>query len=126
LADYSDAIMMVMNTYSLHRNKVESGFYTTGYINNIFHINYTTYNLHCAYDMLNPRTHANFIMLSHKDEEEPKNKFPYWFRWIVGIFHTAAIYTGPSSHSVEPQHMEFLFVWWSGYNLGHLGGWKAK
>jgi len=96
------------------------------YKHNIFHINYTTYDLRHAYDMLNPRTHADFMMLSHEDEEEPENKFPYWFGRIVGIFHAAVIYTGPGSRSVEPQHMEFLFVQWFGRDLGHQGGWKAK
>ncbi len=86
----------------------------------------TMYNLRHAQDMLNPRTHADFMMLSHEDKEEPKNKFPYWFGRIVGIFHAAVIYTGPGSHSVKPQHMVFLFVRWFGCNLGYQGGWNTK
>jgi hypothetical protein len=93
---------------------------------NIFQINYTTYDLCRAYDMLNLRTCANFMMLSHEDSEEPETKFLYWFRQIVGIFHTAIIYTGPGSHSVKPQHVEFLFVWWFDHDIGHRGGWNVK
>jgi hypothetical protein len=80
------------------------------------------YDLRRAQDMLNPRTNADFMTLSHEDDEEPETKFPYWFRRIVGIFHAAIIYTGPSSCSVKPQHMEFLFVRWFGHDLGHRGG----
>jgi len=65
-------------------------------------------------------------MLSHEDNEEPETKFLYWFRQIVGIFHTTIIYTGPGSHSVKPQHVEFLIVWWFGHDIGHQGGWNVK
>jgi len=96
------------------------------YKHNIFHIHYTTYDLRHTYDTLNPRTHANFMTLSHEDDEESEAEFPYWFGQIVSIFHAAVVYTGPGSCSVELQHMEFLFVRWFGHNLGHRGGWKAK
>ena len=82
--------------------------------------------MHRVHDRLNPRMHADFMTLSHEDDEESQDKFPYWFGRIVSIFHTAVVYTGPGSRSVEPQHMEFLFVWWFGRDLGHRGGWNAK
>ena len=56
----------------------------------------------------------------------PLGALHYWFGQIVGIFHTAVVYIGPGSRFVEPQHMEFLFVWWFGCDLGHWGGWKAR
>jgi len=72
------------------------------YKHNTFRVNYTTYDLRHAQDTLNPRTHADFITLSHKDDEELQNRFPYWFGRIVGIFHTAVVYIGPGSRFVEP------------------------
>jgi len=72
------------------------------YKHNTFHVNYTIYDLHHAQDTLNPRTHANFITLSHKDDEELETRFPYWFGWIVGIFHAVVVYIGPGSCSVNP------------------------
>jgi len=66
------------------------------------------------------------MTLSHKDDEEHKTKFPYWFGQIIGIFHAVVFYIGPGSHSVDPQHMEFLFVWWFGRDMGHQGGWKTR
>ncbi len=84
------------------------------------------YDLRRAQDTLNPKMHADFMTLSHKDEQECEIKFPYWFGWIVGIFHAVVVYIGPGSCSVDPQHMEFLFVHWFGRDLGHRGGWKTR
>jgi hypothetical protein len=53
-------------------------------------------------DMLNPKTHTDFMTLSHKDNQEHETEFPYWFGWIVGIYHAAVIYIGPGSRSVNP------------------------
>ncbi|KAF9472523.1 hypothetical protein BDN70DRAFT_818521, partial [Pholiota conissans] len=47
-------------------------------------INYTSYGLRCCQDSLNPQTHADIMILSHKDEE---NIYPYWYARIIGIFH---------------------------------------
>ena len=89
-------------------------------------MNYTTYDLRRAQDSLNPRTHADFMTLSHEDDPETQDQFPYWFGQIIGIFHAMVVYTGPSSQSLDPQHMEFLFVRWLRCNLNHHGGWKTK
>jgi hypothetical protein len=84
------------------------------------------YDLHCAQDTLNLRTHADFITLSYEDDEGLQNKFPYWFGQIVRIFHTIVVYIGPGSHFIKLQHMEFLLVQWFGCDLGHQEGWKAS
>ena len=80
----------------------------------------------CGQDTLNPKTHTDFMTLSHKDDQECKTGFPFWFGRIVGIYHTAVVYIGPGLHSVDPQHMEFLFVRWFGHDMGHRGGWKSR
>ncbi len=120
LANYLDVITIATNTHSLHRKWLGLKFlHHQIYKHNIFCLNYTTYNIRCIHNTLNLRTHTDFITLSHEDDEESQDKFPYWFGQIVSIFHTAVVYTGPSSHSVKPQHIEFLFMWWFGHNLGH-------
>ena len=100
------------------------------YKHNTLHVNYTTYDLQRAQDSLNPRTHANFMTLSHKDQgnTNPGKIFPYWFSQIIGIYHAAVMYTGPESHSEvpQPQHMEFLFVQWFECELKHYAGWRHK
>ena len=77
------------------------------------------YDMCRGQDTLNPKTHADFIMLSHKDDQERETEFPYWFGRIVGIYHAAVVYISPGSCSFDPQHMEFLFVWWFGCDIGH-------
>ena len=100
------------------------------YKHNILRVNYTTYDLRRAQDSLNPRTHADFMTLSHEDldDMDPRKTFPYWFGRIMGIFHTVVMYTEPGSHCEppQPQQMEFLFIQWFGRDLKHHGGWRNK
>ena len=100
------------------------------YKHNTLRVNYTTYDLQRAQDSLNPRTHADFMTLSHEDQDDmdPGNIFPYWFGRIIGIYHAAVMYTGPESHSEvpQPQRMEFLFVRWFGCDLKHRAGWRHR
>ena len=77
-------------------------------------------------DSLNPWTHTDFMTLSHEDEGDGYRKHPYWYGQILGVFHAMVQYSGPGSCSVDPQHMEFLWVRWYGQDLDHAGGWKAK
>jgi len=83
-----------------------------------------TYDLRRGQDSLNSRTHANFMTLSHEDDEG--DGYPYWFGRIIGVFHAMVQHSGPDSSSLEPQRMEFLWVRWYGRALEHHGGWKAK
>src|ERR1700724_836981 len=88
-------------------------------------VNYTTYDLRCAQDSLNSRTHADIMVLS---QDEDNNSHPYWYARVVGIFHAMVFHSGPLSCSSEPQHMEFLLVRWFGRNSSkaYRGGWKRK
>ena len=82
-------------------------------------VNYTTYDLRRAQDSLNSQTHADLMVLSHEDESEGQSEHPYWYAHIIGIFHAMVYHTEPRSRSSEPQHMEFLFVCWFGWDLSH-------
>ena len=75
---------------------------------------------------MNPRTHADVMVLSREDEEDPNKKHPYWYARVIGIFHAQVRHVGPTSKSSEPQKMEFLWVRWFGRDLHHRAGWKAK
>ena len=65
------------------------------------------------------------MTLAHEDDNKHR-KHPFWYGCILGIFHAMVQYTSPHSCSVDPQQMEFLWVWWYGQDLDHVGGWKAK
>jgi hypothetical protein len=86
-------------------------------------INYTTYDLRRSQDSLNPRTHADVMVLSH---EEDQDRHPYWYCRILCVFHALVRHTGPDSVSTDVQRMDVLWVRWFGRDLGHQGGWKTK
>ena len=90
------------------------------YQHKVLCINYTMYDGWREQDSLNPRTHANVIVLAHEGPES----HPYWYARIIGIYHVLVIH--PSS--VDPIHMNFLWVQWYGSdsNPRYKSGWKVK
>jgi hypothetical protein len=89
----------------------------------VIRVNYTTYDLRRSQDSLNPRTHADIMVLGHEDDDT----HPYWYACILGIFHANIIYRGGDTTSVEPQQMNFLWVRWFGRDPNNYrSGWKAK
>jgi hypothetical protein len=96
------------------------------YRHKVLRVNYTTYDLRRDQDSLNPRTHADIMLLSHEDDE---NAHPYWYARVLGVFHTTVQFRGLASHpEIEPDthHLEFLWVRWFGRDLEHRSGWKFK
>lgn len=99
------------------------------YRHKVLRINYTTYDARRAQDSVNPRTHADVMVLSHEDHEyNSENAHPYWYARIIGIFHAMVVHKGIHSTGSlrEPKKMEFLFVRWFGYDMDDTGGWKSK
>jgi len=78
-----------------------------------------------AQDSLNPWTHADFMVLSHEDQDSAM-PHPYWYGWIVGIFHMQVRHIGPCSNSTEIQRIDFLWVQWFGCDMDYCAGWKRK
>ncbi|KAG1883124.1 hypothetical protein F4604DRAFT_1576295 [Suillus subluteus] len=73
----------------------------------VIRVNYTMYDLRRSQDSLNPCTHADVMVLGHEDDDT----HPYWYARILGIFHANIIYRGSDATLVEPQQMNFLWVW---------------
>ena len=71
-------------------------------------------------DSLNPRTHANVMMLSH---DEDSDRHPYWYARIIGLFH--AVVRHPSS--INPIILDVAWVHWYGKDpdSSYQSGWKA-
>ncbi|KAG2061326.1 hypothetical protein BDR06DRAFT_867888, partial [Suillus hirtellus] len=82
----------------------------------------TTYNLCQAQDSLNPRTHADVMVLAHEDDH------PYRYAGILGVFHVNVVYTGNNTPSFNsPQQMDFVWVRWFGRDPNNYqSGWKVK
>ena len=64
-------------------------------------------------DSLNPRTHANVMVLSQEDHPDAH---PYWYACIIGIYHTFVRHES----SPDPFLIDFLFIRWYGLDLDRL------
>jgi len=73
---------------------------------------------------MNPRTHADVMVLSHEDVEDDPH--PYWYARIIGVFHAQVRHIGPRSKSTNPCRMDFLWVRWFGRDLGYKAGYTMK
>lgn len=91
------------------------------YAHQIVRLNYTTYDVRRAQDVINPKTsHCNIMLLS-KDpitsleedaSEEPSTKHPFLYAQVIGIYHVNVIYTGPGMVNYSPTRFDFLWVRW--------------
>ena len=94
------------------------------YPHKVLRINYTTYDLPRAQDLVNPRTHSDIMVLSHEDAENPH---PYWYARVIGIFHAYIQYCEPElQDGVTPQRIDFLWVRWFARNKNLKSGWAVR
>jgi hypothetical protein len=82
------------------------------YRHNIARINYTTYDVRRAQDVINPRTeHCNIMVLRpDNDVEHASHKFTYGK--VLGIYHVNVIIIGVGMVDYTPRRMEFLWIRW--------------
>jgi hypothetical protein len=77
------------------------------YRHNLMRINYTTYDVRRAQDVVNPNTeHRDIMMLSSSSAH------PFCYARVLGIYHANNIYTGPELKDYQPRRIEFLWVRW--------------
>ncbi|RXW11733.1 hypothetical protein EST38_g14122, partial [Candolleomyces aberdarensis] len=97
----------------------------TIYRHKVVRINFTTYDLRREQDSLNPRTHADVMVLAREDE---KGGHPFWYCRIIGAFHARILYHTPDKYTSDSdyQNMDFLWVRWFGPCLELGGGWEKK
>lgn len=105
------------NTISFVNNKL--------YKHKVIRFNYTTYDMRRSQDSVNPRTHADIMVLSHEDPNT-RDSHPYWYARVVGIFHAQVRHVGPESKTYDPQKMVFLWVRWFGRDLKYRAGWTPR
>jgi hypothetical protein len=101
------------NTVRIQNNRIYSA--------KVLRINYTTYDVRRAQDIVNPRTNSDVMTLSR---ETASGAHPYWYCRILGIFHAQVLHTGPNATNRSIQHMEFLWVRW--YGEVHGQRWKPN
>jgi hypothetical protein len=80
---------------------------------------YTTYDLRREYDTINPRTHADIMVLS--GEKTPSH--PYWYARVLGIYHVETWLKVDGGQPVK-QIVELLWVRWLALLQNHRSGMK--
>ena len=88
----------------------------------LLQVNYTTYDMRCDQDTINPQTHCNVMVLL---PESSPNAHPYWYAHVLGVFHAKVMHTGGDVHNCLIQHMEFLWVRWFSVEPGYRWGFKT-
>ncbi|KAF7372464.1 C2H2-type domain-containing protein [Mycena venus] len=85
-------------------------------------VNYTTYDMRINQDSINPRTHADVMVIS---PETGPGAHPFWYARVLGVFHADVLHTGPESRTNGSQSMEFLWVRWFGIEPNYRSGFKV-
>ncbi|OSD02519.1 hypothetical protein PYCCODRAFT_1477774 [Trametes coccinea BRFM310] len=82
------------------------------YRHKVLRVNYTTYDMRRAQDVINPRTHPDFMV--HADSDSGSADTPYWYGRVIDIFHAYVRYDGPGATSAtrQWQRLDFLWVRW--------------
>jgi hypothetical protein len=89
----------------------------------VFRVNYTSYDVRREQDSMNPRTHADIMMLA--PETEDPNAHPFVYGRILGIYHADVARNIPGATTV-PAPIEFLWVRWFRLDKTYTGGFKHK
>lgn len=96
----------------------------------VLQVNYTTYDLRREQDLLNPRTHADIMVLSNEDRSDSADvqSHPFWYARIIGVFHVQVLYAEKDKYVLNSDFcdMDFLWVRWYGPCCNFDAGWKAK
>ncbi|TCD64617.1 hypothetical protein EIP91_003851 [Steccherinum ochraceum] len=94
------------------------------YKHQVLRVNYTSYDVRRMQDSINPRTHADVMLLGHDDEEDEVH--PYWFARVLGLYHAFVYFQRPGSRRPVMQRMEFAWVRWFGKDGTMTSGWQAR
>jgi hypothetical protein len=83
------------------------------YRHKVLRINYTTYDVRRAQDVVNPNTVRRDIMLLSDLQSDPEScVHQYKYARVLGIYHVNVIYTGPGMLDYRDRRVDFLWVRW--------------
>ncbi|KAI9065463.1 hypothetical protein FKP32DRAFT_1567909, partial [Trametes sanguinea] len=93
-------------------------------------VNYTTYDMRRNQDVINPRTHADIMLLANRTAERTDHdgSSPYWYARVLNIFHAFVRYSGPDGTraSREWQQIDFLWVRWYEDDPDYVSGFQER
>ncbi|OBZ68468.1 Sulfite reductase [NADPH] hemoprotein beta-component [Grifola frondosa] len=78
----------------------------------ILRLNYMTYDVRRAQDVINPNTSHRDVMGLVEIEGEQHGIHPFWYARVLGIFHVDVVYTGSGMLDFRSRRMDFLWVRW--------------
>ncbi|KAI0323247.1 hypothetical protein GY45DRAFT_1264953, partial [Cubamyces sp. BRFM 1775] len=93
------------------------------YLHKVLRINYTSYDMRREQDSINPRSHADVLMLA-----PPGEAHPYLYARLVSIFHVNAVLLDPGSDTEEPEPELIHILWarWFELDTTHRAGFEAR
>lgn len=107
------------------------------YHHRVFRVNYTTYDIRRAQDSINPRTHADIMLLapthSHSDAsgsdsdtstDDDDLPHPFLYARVIGILHVNIRPRGDPTAELE--RVDVLWVRWFALDRSFTGGFKTK
>ena len=66
------------------------------YSSRVLHINFTSYDIHCEQDSMNPQTNCNVMVLSPESGEDAH---PFWYAQVLGVFYAWVLHMGSAAGS---------------------------
>ena len=100
------------NTLQLDKGRI--------YRHKTMRVNYTTYDMRRDQDSINPRTHADIMVLAPEDHED---SHPFLYARVCGIFHAYVRY---GSRDQPYTKVEFLWVRWFKRDIKFECGFEAR
>ncbi|PIL35257.1 hypothetical protein GSI_01982 [Ganoderma sinense ZZ0214-1] len=93
------------------------------YRHSTIRINYTSYDMRREQDTINPRTHADIMVLSPDNDSNP-----YWFARVISIFHANVRYVGPGATRATQkwQRIDFVWVRWFERDTSYPAGFQHR
>ena len=90
-------------------------------------LNYTTYDVRRAQDIVKPSTsHCNIMLLADRSSDsDGVAHHPYVYARVLGIFHANVTYVGPDMVNYRSCRIDFLWVRWYQY-VDEGAGWDAS
>ena len=83
-------------------------------------VNYTSYDVRRDYDLINPRSHPDIMVVS--PDSETNDISPFWYARVLKIFHANVWTSHPDVSDHSTQSMNILWVRWFGSEPGYNWG----
>ncbi|KAI0350553.1 hypothetical protein OH77DRAFT_1488941 [Trametes cingulata] len=109
----SDITPRQLRSLRIQRNRM--------YLHKVMRVNYTSYDMRREQDSVNPRSHADILMLA-----PPGDTHPYLYARVISIFHVNAFLLGPNDTEADPELIHVLWIRWFEVDTSVPAGFEAR